>query len=201
MMRATTILLVFLQTVATDVSPPLGFAQQQGNLAPNSGESIDEVNRSYFTDGEVLSQDGEKFRFYSDLLKGKVVLINFFYTNCPTAPISMARVFKVQKLLGDELGAKVFLISISVDPDRDSVEAVKEYSRKFNPQKGWVFITGGPDVMNVINRKLGNTLRLPEGHLQLLLLGNLKTGNWMKMLETAPPMSIVEGLRSLDTQG
>lgn len=51
--------------------------------------------------------------------------------------------------------------------------------------------------MDVINRKLGNTLKLPEGHLRMFLLGNLGSGHWMKMMETAPPSSIVDGLRSL----
>lgn len=176
------------------------FAQQGPMAPPRPGLSLDEANREYFTDAQVMTHDGRQLRFYSDVLKDKRVLINFFYSNCPTAPPGMARLFKVQSLLGDELGTSVLLISISVDPERDSPEVIQEYARRYNPKQGWLFLTGNAEAMNLINRKLGNTLRLPEGHLRLFLLGNLKTGHWMKMLESAPPSSIVDGLRSLATE-
>lgn len=51
--------------------------------------------------------------------------------------------------------------------------------------------------LEVINRKLGNTLRLPEGHFRLFHPGNPKEGNWMKMLESALANSLVEGLKNL----
>ncbi len=52
--------------------------------------------------------------------------------------------------------------------------------------------------MNVINRRLGNTFRLPEGHLRQFLLGNLKTGHWMRLVERAPEMALAMGLHSLE---
>jgi protein SCO1/2 len=179
---------------------PTGFAQQGPAVSARPGLSQDEANREYFTDAQVMTHEGRQLRFYSDILKDKRVLINFFYTNCPTAPPGMARLFKVQSLLGDELGTSILLISISVDPERDSLEALQEYAGRYNPKKGWLFLTGNAEALNLINRKLGNTLRLPEGHLRLFLLGNLETGHWMKMLESAPPISIVDGLRSLATE-
>ena len=56
---------------------------------------------------------------------------------------------------------------------------------------------GGDSASFVINRRLGNVGRLPEGHLQLFLLGNLRTGHWMRMIESAPAFAIAEGLRTL----
>jgi protein SCO1/2 len=175
----------------------MGAVEAGVDVSKESGISQEEANLKYFTDLEVISHKGEKLRFYSDLLRDKLVVISFYYVNCPTAPAGMASLFRLQNLLGDRLGRDVFLISISVDPERDTVAAVQEYAAKFNPKEGWVFITGDKENLDVINRKLGNTLRLPEGHLRLFLLGNLKEGNWMKMLETAPASSLLDGLRSL----
>jgi protein SCO1 len=172
-------------------------AQQKPMVPPQAGLSQDEANRAYFTDARVITHEGRQLRFYSDILRDKLVLINFFYTRCPTAPPGLARLFKVQNLLGEDLGKDVLIISISVDPQRDTLEAVQEYAWKYNPKKGWLFLTGKAEDMDQINRRLGNTLQLPEGHLRLFLLGNLQTGHWMKMLESAPPSSIVDGLRSL----
>ena len=54
--------------------------------------------------------------------------------------------------------------------------------------------------MGVINQKLGNTNRLPEGYLRQFLLGNLKTGHWMKLVETAPDVALAMGLNSLESK-
>lgn len=179
-------------------SPSAVWGEMQSPFMGKGGEvSQEEANRSYFTDLEVVTHEGEKLRFYSDLLKDRIVVINFFYVNCPTATPSMGNLFRLQNLLRERLGTEVLIISISVDPQRDTPEAVREYARKFNPRKGWIFVTGDEGNMEVINRKLGNTLRLPEGHLRLFLLGNPKEGNWMKMLESAPANALAEGLKSL----
>ena len=161
--------------------------------------SLDEKNRRYFTDLKVITHEGENLRFYTDILKDKMVVIGFFYINCPTAQPPLMTFFRLQKKLGDRLGRDTMLLTISVDPENDTPEAIKKYARKFNPQKGWLFLTGNENNMNVINRKLGNTGSLPEGHLRQFLLGNLKTGNWMKLLETVPDIALSMGLHSLES--
>ena len=148
----------------------------------------------------VITHEGEELRFYSDLLKDKLVVISFFYINCPSAQPNLLTSFKLQKRLRDRLGQDVLLLTNSVDPENDTPEAVREYAGKFNPQKGWLFLTGSEKNMAVINRQLGNTIRLPEGHLRQFLLGNLKTGHWMKLVETAPDVAVALGLRSLSEE-
>jgi len=161
--------------------------------------SPDERNRRFFTDLKVITHEGEELRFYSDILKDKLVVISFFYTHCPTAQPPLVTFFGLQKKLGERLGRDTMLLTISVDPENDTPEVIKEYSRKFNPQKGWLFLTGEEKNMDVINRRLGNTLRLPEGHLRQFLLGNLKTGHWMKLVESASDMALAMGLLSLES--
>jgi hypothetical protein len=55
--------------------------------------------------------------------------------------------------------------------------------------------------MEVINQKLGNNrFSLPEGHVRLFLIGNLRTRSWMKIKETASGFAFAEGLNRLSSQ-
>ncbi len=81
----------------------------------------------YFSDVELLDQDGRKVRFYSDMLKGKIVVVNAFFTTCTSVCPPMNRSMeKIQEALGDRLGKEVFLVSISVDPLTDTPPRIKE---------------------------------------------------------------------------
>jgi protein SCO1/2 len=193
--------LLFLLTACVWWAPAQVIAAHEATakVPAKTETSLDEKNRRYFTDLKVITHEGENLRFYTDILKDKMVVIGFFYINCPTAQPPLMTFFRLQKKLGDRLGRDTMLLTISVDPENDTPEAIKEYSEKFNPQKGWLFLTGNENNMNVINRKLGNTGSLPEGHLRQFLLGNLKTGNWMKLLETVPDIALSMGLHSLES--
>jgi cytochrome oxidase Cu insertion factor (SCO1/SenC/PrrC family) len=193
--------LLFLLTASVWWAPAQVIAADEATakVHPKTETSLDKNNRHFFTDLKVMTHEGEELRFYSDILKDKMVVISFFYTNCPTAQPPLVTFFQLQKRLGDRLGTDAMLLTISVDPENDTPEVIKEYARKFNPQKGWLFLTGNEKNMGVINRRLGNTLRLPEGHLRQFLLGNLRTGHWMKLVESAPLVALVWGLHSLES--
>ena len=183
-------------------APPQVFAGQQAKAAtePQTEALRDEKARKFFTDLTVITHEGEELRFYSDILKDKLVVINFFYTDCPTAQPVLFTSFKLQKRMKERMGRDIMILSISVDPENDSLEAVQAYAKKFNPQKGWLFLTGSERNMGVINRRLGNTNNLPEGHLRLFLVGNMKTGHWMKLVETAHDLALAMGLDSLESE-
>ena len=193
--------LMAIATVWLVAAPPQVFAGRQASAATESESNKvqDEKQRQFFTDLNVISHEGEELRFYSDLLKDKLVVISFFYANCPTAQPALFTSFKLQKRLRNRLGRDILLLSISVDPENDTLEVIREYAKKYNPKKGWLFLTGSEKNMNVINRKLGNSNHLPEGHLRQFLLGNLKTGHWMKLVETAPDLALAMGLASLES--
>jgi len=166
-------------------------------LLPAAGRAQSDDPRAYFTDLPVQTHRGERARFYSDLLHGHVVLISFFYVNCPTSFPSMVRFFKLQKLLGDRLGREVRMLTLTVDPDRDDVAAISTYAAKFNPREGWDFVTGDSEDLLLINRRLGNHGSLPENHLRLILIGNLNTGHWMKLVEDAPERALLRAVQTL----
>jgi protein SCO1 len=140
---------------------------------------------SYFPNVPLITQDGKKVRFYDDLIKGKVVAVNFIFTGC-SASCSMetARLREVQDLLGERMGKDVFFYSISIDPDNDTPEALKHYAQKFKVGPGWVFLTGRNEDITLLRQKLG--LYMPalqngkKDHNLSLIIGNQGTGRWMK---------------------
>src|SRR5690348_17516126 len=87
--------------------------------------------QKYFSDVQLVNQNGEKMRLYSDLLQGKTVIINSFFATCQGSCLPMMRnLEKVQEALGDRLGKDARIISISVDPTVDTPAALKAYANK-----------------------------------------------------------------------
>jgi protein SCO1/2 len=135
----------------------------------------------YFSDVELIDQDGQKLRFYSDALKNKVVVINTFFTTCTNICPPMNRNFeKIQEALGDRLGKDVFLISITVDPQTDTPTRLKEYSRRFHARPGWMFLTGNKENVNWALYKLGQYVETRDDHTSIFIIGNEPKGLWKK---------------------
>jgi len=82
---------------------------------------------------------------------GKVWVADFFYTTCPgPCPMLSSRLSGVQKSLGNEPGVR--LVSISVDPDKDTPEVLKTYAEKFKAGERWLFLTGQRDAIYSLAR-------------------------------------------------
>ncbi len=80
---------------------------------------------SYFPNVPLVTHEGKSVRFFDDLIKDKVVLINFVYTSCEdSCPLETARLAVVQRILGDRVGRDVFMYSITVDPETDTPEVL-----------------------------------------------------------------------------
>jgi len=177
----------------------LAEAPESTGANPVAAAKHDDESRKYFTDMELVTQDGEKVRFYTDVLKDKVVLINFVFTNCEdTCPMLTHKLTLVRDMLGDELGNPIYFVSLSIDPDRDTVQALKKFSERLEADHdGWVFLTGKPEYVKHIIQKLGQYTDDIEAHTTLMLAGNVKKRHWMKIPPTVPPRGIVQKLRLL----
>jgi protein SCO1 len=137
--------------------------------------------QKYFTDLVLINQHGEKMRFYSDLLKDKVVIINFFFATCQGVCLPMnLNLQKVQEALGDKLGKDAYIISISVDPTVDTPANLKEYAKKIKAKPGWYFITGDKANVDLALRKLGQYVDNKQDHTNIIIIGNVRTGLWKK---------------------
>jgi len=163
------------------------------------GKSADEAAARYFTDTELVDQDGKPHHFYRDLLRGKTVLINFAFTSCKgVCPPMTANLARTQKLLGRRVGSEITMITISVDPANDSPAVLKRFADKHHAGPGWYFLTGAPaDVKTVLGR-VGGLVKKPEEHSTLLLIGDLRTGTWVKAPAMARPEDIVYAVDHLN---
>jgi len=160
---------------------PASLLAQQSQ--PQTDSALSLAAQKYFTDVPLVTQDGREVRFYSDLIKGKVVVINMFFGTCQgVCPKSAETLSKLQNLLGDRLGKDVFLLSFSEDPKADTPEKLKAYGEEFHSRPGWLFLTGKKENVDLALHKLGEKAERKEDHLTLLMVGNDKTGLWKKVL-------------------
>jgi protein SCO1 len=182
------------------VAAPLVCAWPAAAQAP-SGTSGKRPTRpaGYFPNVVLRTHDGERVRFYDDLVKGRVVAINFMFTNCKTfCPRVTANLRRVYELLGDRVGRDVFFVSITVDPATDTPAVLKEYVTANNIGKGWVFVTGAATDIELIRRKLGVWDRDGDDmtdHTGLLTYGNDATGSWAATPVINKPSRIATALK------
>jgi len=86
----------------------------------------------------VLDQGGRRLRFATDLVAGRLVAIQFVFTNCTTICPPLAATYgRLLQLLGDRAGREVFLISVSVDPTNETPVRLKAWAQKFGAGPGW----------------------------------------------------------------
>lgn len=152
---------------------------------------------NYFPNVPLTTQHGDTVRFFDDLIKDKVVAINFIYTSCvDTCPLETAQLAKVQQILGDRLGEDIFFYSISIDPEHDTPKVLKEYAERF--QAGWTFLTGEESDIILLRRKLGLYIEeIQDGsrnHNVSMIIGNQTTGRWMKRSPFENPYVLADQL-------
>jgi protein SCO1/2 len=159
--------------------------------APADGfKSINDASRKkiaerYFPNVTLLTQDGKKVKFYDDLIKDKIIMLNFFYAKCDgICPGTTANLIRVQKLLGDHVGRDVFMYSITLKPEHDTPEVLKRYAEAYHAGPGWTFLTGDPKDIELLRRKLGYTNPDPvldadkSQHIGMLRYGNEPRQLW-----------------------
>lgn len=167
--------------------------------APELPVEHDEQSRNYFTDLPLVAQDGHNVRFYSDVLRDRVVLINFVYTDCKDAcPLLTYKLKQVKEALGPRFGEEVFFVSISIDPENDSPEVLRKFAGDQQADvPGWLFLTGEKTNVDLVVKKLGQFRPRPETHSTVLLAGNVRTRHWTKISPSASVLEITLKLEGL----
>jgi protein SCO1/2 len=113
-------------------------------------------NAEAFPPVKLQTQDSNLVRFYEDLIEGKIVVINFMYTQCKgICETGTANLVQVQKALGEHLGRDVFMYSITLDPEHDTPEVLKSYAEAHGAKPGWTFLTGNAKDILTLRDKLG----------------------------------------------
>ena len=166
--------------------------------APAVAQDTPSAAAKYFTDVELVNQDGKKLRFYSDVLKGKTVVVNAFFTTCTSVCPPMNRnMEKIQEALGDRVGKEVFFVSITVDPEVDTPTRLKEYAKKFHAGPGWMFLTGKKENLDWALYKLGQYVESKDDHTTVFIIGNEPTGLWKKAFGMANVAELVQVVESV----
>lgn len=154
----------------------------------------------------LRNQRNQKVRVYEDLLKDKIFLINMFFIGCTDGkcPLVIANLVHVQNLLGARLGRDVYMYSISLDPKHDTPKALKKYASHFEVKPGWSFLTGDPNDIERLRRKIGFWSPDPvrdakkTSHTGLLMMGNDRTDRWMATPALAKPHVIMRNFSYID---
>ena len=167
--------------------------------------SREKIRERYFPNVLLTTHEGKKVRFYDDLIKGKIVMINMMYAECEgVCPGITANLVRVQKALGKRVGRDIFMYSITLKPEQDSPKILKDYARMHGAKPGWSFLTGAPRDIELLRRKLGFTNPDPKldadssQHVGMVRYGNEPLQQWAASPGLAAPSWIAESVLFVD---
>jgi len=143
-------------------------------------------------DVKVLDQNGQRLNFYTDLVKGRNVAINFIFTTCTSVcPVLTATFRRVQvELEKSQSGIK--LISVSVDPTIDTPERLRDFAGKFKAGPGWTFVTGDKSDIDTLLRQLGAGVGNKNDHTSMILIGNDTADVWTRTYGLSSPTVLLK---------
>jgi len=161
-------------------------------VEPAKSTEVDLLDRT------LVDQDGRQVRFVSDVIADKIVVMDFIYTSCTTVcPVLSALFGQVQAQLGDHLGEDVILVSVSVDPTRDTPQRLKAYAARHQAQPGWIWLTGPKTTMDDVLDGLGAYSPDFENHPSMVLVGDGRSGAWSRFFGFPSPDRIMEQVNTL----
>lgn len=151
----------------------------------------------------VTDHEGRRHRFYTDLVRGRVVTLNFFFTGCgPTCPLVTQNLLRVQELLAPRIGRDIFMYSLTLWPEMDTPEVLRAYVAEHGIGPGWRFLTGAPEDIERLRRRLGfanadpELDRITDEHIGLLRYGNDALDRWAGCPALSRPEWIVKAITS-----
>jgi cytochrome c2 len=123
----------------------------------------------------------------------------FIYTSCTDiCPLATARMTQIEDRLGAAVGRDIFIISMTVDPETDTPERLKAYSKAFGTGPGWTFVTGRPEDIRAINYRFGERSKVLSEHRNEIVLGNDATGEWQRDNVMGDMDRVVLTIRAMD---
>ena len=149
-----------------------------------SGREI--LRQRYFPNVQLTTSRGRKVRFYDDLLKDKIVVINLMYADCDgICPLTTANLKRVRTVLRERFDHDNFIYSLTLRPEKDSPAALAAYAEMHGVNDPhWLFLTGKPDEVDQLRHKLGFADPDPvvdrdkSRHSGMLRYGNEATCVW-----------------------
>ena len=123
---------------------------------PAANPAAEAQKRSYLTNAMLINQDGKKFRFYDDLIRGKITIVNMMYAKCDgICPAVTSNLKRVYQGLKGRIGVDTFMYSITLRPEQDGPAALKHFAQMHRADlPGWQFLTGNADEIETIRFRL-----------------------------------------------
>jgi protein SCO1/2 len=150
-------------------------------------------------DVELIDRERRKVRFVPEVLSDKIVVIDFIYTTCTTiCPITSSIFAQVQDMLGKRLAEDIRLISLSIDPLRDTPGRMKNAAEKFGAGPGWLWLTGEKPKVDRLLKGLGAYTPDVESHPPMILVGDADKGSWVRLYGFASPDEILAQIDALE---
>lgn len=153
----------------------------------------------YFPNVVLRTHKNRAVRFYDDLIRGKIVMINFMYAHCERlCPRQTANLVAVQRILGDRVGRDIFMYSLTLKPEEDTPQVLNQYAESFGISPGWLFLTGKAEDIETLRRKLGFVDADPvldrdkSQHIGVVLYGNEAIDRWAACPALSNPNQIAK---------
>jgi protein SCO1 len=158
-----------------------------------------------FPEVAVYSHTGERFRFYRDLVQGRIVIVNFFtLLQHPLFPVT-GHLLRVAERLGDRLGRDVFMYSITLDPDNDSPLRLRSFALQSDVPDGWLFLSSTTASVEAVTRRLFKTKTMcgfAFGHpANIVHFGNARVGLWSRFVADIDPDLAVRKISWVEERG
>lgn len=167
-------------------------ARHQGHAGAQPGAEV------AFADVPLLDQDGRELRLRDDLVGDRIVVMGFVYTSCTTVcPVISAIMQKLQKQLGERAGREVQLISLSIDPQRDTPERLHEYAGRFQAGAGWRWLTGSNEAVSDTLKGLGTWTANYQDHPPLIMVGDGRSQQWTRFYGFTDPAVLMARVNEL----
>lgn len=149
----------------------------QHHPAPAAAPSTAKV---VLRDAPLLDASARRVRL-AEVIGQRIALVNFIYTTCTTVcPVSSATFQQLQQRLGERLGKDVVLVSVTVDPLRDTPQRLREYAGRYQAREGWVWLTGTKPDVDAVLKGLGAYTARFEDHPAMVLVGDARGGPWTR---------------------
>lgn len=150
-------------------------------------------------DTNLVDQEGRGVNVQRDVIGDRIVVVSFVYTSCTTVCPLVASVFSdLQTRLGPRVGRDVTLVTITVDPLRDTPGQLKAYAGRFQAGPGWRWLTGAPVAVNELLKGLGAYAPDFTQHPQMVLVGDGATGRWTRFSGLPDSKRLADHVRGLD---
>jgi protein SCO1/2 len=159
------------------------------------------LRQRYFPDVTLTTHEGQRVRLYDDLIRDKIVVLNFFYATCEGICVpTTSNLVKVQALLQSRVGHDIFMYSFTLKPKDDSPAVLREYKSRFRIGPGWLFLTGAESDLELLRRQLGFVDPDPArdanklNHTGMIRYGNEPLTLWGACPGMSTPQSLAKSI-------